>query len=392
MLKLAIIVDTYPQPTEEFIYRGLRELLRQGVSLQVFYLKRGPGAGDPVGMNVHPVPSAPLGYVWDMRKLFMAAIKESLRGSRTRFKDIYHLFRAAGFARAVAEMGADVHIHAEFADRTAWYARKAAAVLGLPDTVAGHARDILVPASSTAANLAGAAFVVFCSRTVMEAAVHRAPDLGPRAELVFHGLENTAEARGRISFRDDILRIAAAGRFVEKKGFEYLIRACRLLQDRGLRLKCTLAGGGERDWYYRQLIEELHLGDTIAFPGFVAAGDMDDFYRDHDVLCVPSVPARDGDMDGVPNVILEAARTGLPVVATDMPGIRELVTDGRNGVLVHHGSAETLAEGLVRFHTMPLAARQALSAQAAETVRTRFDIRVNTAQWIETFRQRGIPL
>ncbi|MFH1707959.1 MAG: glycosyltransferase family 4 protein [Planctomycetota bacterium] len=392
MHKLAIIIDTYPQPTEEFIYRGLRELLRQGVSFQVFYLKRGPAGPDPVGMNVNSVPAAPLRYVWRMRRLFWAAFKEALLRSPTRFKDIYHLFRAAGFARAVAEMGGDVHIHAEFADRTAWYARKAAAFLGLPYTVAGHARDVLVPAPSTPANLGGAAFVIFCSRAVMDAVVRRAPDLAPRAELVYHGIENAAEARGRGSFRDDVLRIAAAGRFVEKKGFEFLIRACRLLQDRGLRVQCTIAGSGEREWYYRQVVDELHLGDAVAFPGFIATADMDDYFRDHDILCVPAVPARDGDMDGLPNVLLEAARTGLPAVATDMPGIREFVTDGRNGLIVDHGSAESLAGGLTRYCTMPLAARQSLSAQAAETVRTRFDIRINTAQWIETFRNRGVRL
>ena len=100
--------------------------------------------------------------------------------------------------------------------------------------------------------------------------------------------------------------------------------------------------------------------------------------RDADVLAAPSVPTRGGKREGIPVVLMEAMATGLPVVASRLSGIPELVTDGVDGLLVPPGDDAALADALARLAADP-SLRARLGAAGRETVLRDFDVDRNAA-------------
>ena len=106
-----------------------------------------------------------------------------------------------------------------------------------------------------------------------------------------------------------------------------------------------------------------------------------------DVLVQPSVVAPNGDMDGIPNALIEAMALGIPVVTTSVSGIPELVSDGVTGVVVRPGDPEELAAGLQRVIEDPEAARKRAAAGLA-TVSAEFDIADSAAAMASLLERR----
>ena len=134
------------------------------------------------------------------------------------------------------------------------------------------------------------------------------------------------------------------GRLVEKKGVETLLAAfatvCRLRPETSL----VIVGEGP----LRSKLERL-AGESVRFLGALAPGDVAAWMRQATLLAAPSITARDGDSEGLPNVVVEAAASALPVVGTDHGGIKEAVVDGQTGFIVPEGDAERLAARLVEM-------------------------------------------
>ena len=140
----------------------------------------------------------------------------------------------------------------------------------------------------------------------------------------------------------------AVGRFVEKKGFEYLIRALAIAGDRCL-FRVVLVGDGPLRASLEALAEDLDVRDQIDFVGWLGHHEVAEAMREADLLVAPSVVAADGDMEGMPLVIAEAMSMGLPVVGSRHSGIPEAVWDGENGILVDERDPGGLAGALVEL-------------------------------------------
>jgi glycosyltransferase involved in cell wall biosynthesis len=121
---------------------------------------------------------------------------------------------------------------------------------------------------------------------------------------------------------------------------------------------------------------------VVTLQGYVPEEDMPALMRSHHALAAPSTVQRDGDMDGIPNVILEAMAVGLPVITTGVAGIPEVAVDGETALVVPERDAPALAEGLER-----LAADERLRASLAEGARAlidqRFDLRTSALRLME---------
>ncbi len=143
-------------------------------------------------------------------------------------------------------------------------------------------------------------------------------------------------------------RVVAVGRMVEKKGFEFLIRAIARLGDLP-NLKATIVGDGPLRPELARLAEDLAVGDRIELPGWLDHAEVGAVLSGADCFAAPSVVAADGDMEGLPLVVVEAMATGLPVVGTRHSGIPEAVRPEVNGLLVEERDVEGLAEALRRL-------------------------------------------
>jgi len=198
---------------------------------------------------------------------------------------------------------------------------------------------------------------------------------------VYHGLDTdyfAPAARDRIG--ESVPQILAVGRFVEKKGFRYLVEACALLKAGGLRFRCLMIGeGGDQSESIRSRISELGLEDTVGMQGAVTHEELRRIYRASDIFSLPCLVAADGDRDGIPNVLAEAMACGLAVVTTGVSGIPELVSDRADGLIVPERDPQALAEALAQL-LQDRALRRRLGDGARERVCRVFDSRKTTLE------------
>jgi glycosyltransferase involved in cell wall biosynthesis len=136
------------------------------------------------------------------------------------------------------------------------------------------------------------------------------------------------------------------GRLVPKKGFDILVRAAAKLAPEFPRLRFVVGGGGPQEGELRGLAAGLDVADRFVFPGVIPHSTMPGFLSAADVLAVPSVVDSEGNMDGLPNVVLESLAAGRAVVASRLGGIPLAIRDGTDGVLVTPGSSDELAAAL----------------------------------------------
>jgi glycosyltransferase involved in cell wall biosynthesis len=174
--------------------------------------------------------------------------------------------------------------------------------------------------------------------------------------------------------------VAFVGRFVEKKGADDLIAALGVL--RPLHPRALLIGTGP----LRPRIEAgaAALGLDVTFAGARAPDEVQRLLAGSRILAAPSKTARDGDTEGLPTTILEAAALGLPVVATRHSGIEEAVVDGATGLLGAEGDVAALARNLHRL-LRDEALRDRLGAAGRQRVEERFDLAVQTRRLEELY-------
>ena len=136
-----------------------------------------------------------------------------------------------------------------------------------------------------------------------------------------------------------------------KKGLPTVYRALKLLCDQGISLTHTLIGDGEDRDKILALIDDLGLTSVTRWLGTQPHHVVLAHYQKADLFVLGCEVASNGDRDGIPNVLLESMAMGIPVVATDISGIPELVQNGKTGLLVPPGQPQKLAEAMMRLLT-----------------------------------------
>ncbi len=357
MAKVLYILDKFPNLTENFILREILALRRLGVDIQVCALNR-PAlsiAGDaaaPQEVKVFYLDSLPRSK--KVCAVFVAAFKRPALFARLllsaacefRFSLRFMFQRLKGLliAAAIAE-SADFepdHVHAHFAYVAADVARILAELYACKWSVSAHAWDIFTqPHRIIARRISDTDRIFVCSmfgKNILED-LHQ-EHLGGRITLMYHGLE---PAEFEISGNPG--HIIAVGRLEEKKGFDVLLRALKILADQGLRPRCLIVGDGPQLMKLEALIKELKL-TTVELTGEKDLGQVKRLMADSIMLVHPGRIAKNLDCDGIPNVILEAMALGRPVVASAVGGIPELIRDGVNGILVEPDNPEALSAAI----------------------------------------------
>ncbi len=210
---------------------------------------------------------------------------------------------------------------------------------------------------------------------------HARPD---EVHAIYHGLDTDwfapapKQEGSAIAGRDLPPLILAVGRFVEKKGFDHLVRACARLRDAGAAFRCVIVGEmGSAHASILRLVEQLDLTEQVQLRSAVAQDELRRIYAQARVFALPCQIMEDGDRDGFPNVLAEAMAMGLPVVSTSISGIPELIDDGVHGLLVEPRDAGALGLALqCVIEDDALHAR--LAAQGRQRICERFDSRRTT--------------
>ena len=268
----------------------------------------------------------------------------------------------------------------------------AAAMPALPLVVSLHGSDVylaekLAPARRAArAVFRRAGVVTACSSDLGRRAVALGADPG-RIVVVPYGVdverfhpdaERRSCLRHRIGAADNTTVVLAAGRLVRKKGFEYLIDAMGVLRH-DPEIVLVLAGGGDLRAELEARAVSAGLADRVRFLGNQSQDDVAGWLAAADIVVVPSVRDDSGNVDGLPNVVMEALASGTVLIATPAGGIGAIVQDDRTGVIVKERDAQALA-GAVRALAADPDRRQRIGDAARQMAASRLG-------WAETARQ-----
>ena len=402
-LTVAYVMSRFPKLTETFILAELEAMDRAGVAIELYPLLRQTGepvqpAAVPWVERAHYLPfvspailRAQWSYLGDprRRRRYIRAFVDMIRGT---WRSPNFLVGGLGIfpkiARAALEMhetGVD-HVHCHFANHPALAGWLIHRLVGIPYSFTAHGSDLHVDRTMLPTKVREAAFVVTISgdnRTLIESTA--GPSAEGKVEVIHCGVDPAAFAPTDRT-GDGPLRIVAVGTLHEVKGQIHLIEACRLLAERGVAFTCRFIGDGPDRDALQARIDECGLGDRVTLVGRMTSDAVATELAASDVLAAPSVPTHGGKREGIPVVLMEAMASGMPVVASRLSGIPELVTDGVSGLLVPPGDEDALAHALATLATdAPLRGR--LGAAGREMVMREFDVDRNAAILADRIRR-----
>ncbi len=366
MTQFAYLFERFPSFGQTFCYREVAELARQGVTPVIFAI-RNPKDEPPqdwdqrIVQRVHHLP--------DEEQLLREVRRASKKGKLTdevigtldewgRRTDFLRLYQAVYIGLRLKEIGIR-HVHAHFAGmaaRTAFWIGK---FFPITFSFTAHANDIFAPPKFEISldKLTDATrLIVTETDYAAEFLREHFPDRADRIHRIYNGLDLALFERTDFSSVPQL--IVAVGRLIAKKGFADLLRACRLLMDRGKSFRCAIIGEGPLEEELREQIARLDLQDCVELPGTKPQDEIRECLAKANAFVLPSVIDPDGGMDNLPTVIMEAMAAGLPVVSTAIGGIPEMVIQNETGFLVPPGDAVALASAIERlFDEIGLAQR-----------------------------------
>lgn len=400
---VAFLLKGYPRLSETFIAQEIAALEERGLDILIVSLRH---PTDKKRHALHEQIRAPILYLpeylyqeplrvlkgwWrarrlpgyrDARRLWWRDLKRDLTPNRIR-----RFGQALVLAAELPERYR--HLHAHFIHTPGSVARYAAHLLELPWSASAHARDIwITPEWEKREKLADCAWIVTCTaHNVTHLAALGDP---AKAALVYHGIDfsrfpEPPRWRPARDGRDaaDPVQLLTVGRAVEKKGFDILLKAlARLPGD--LHWRLTHIGGGPQLNSLKALAQAQGIAEHVVWLGPQRQDEVIAAYRAADAFVLACRRDRDGDMDGLPNVLLEAQSQALPCAATAISAIPELIADGETGLLVPPEDTEALAVALSRLILDP-ALRQRLGNAGALRVRNDFAMAPGIAELSRRF-------
>ena len=403
----------FPRISETFVTNEILELERLGLQIRIFPLKRPEGGArqanvDHVRAPVRYLPERivlalplllPVHVALCMRRPgpYLRTLRYTLsRCLRQRSTSTLRRFMQAGWLVGWTLRGTTVsHFHAHFCHGPATVAMFVKWLTGTPFSFTAHAKDLyLTEREILRDKMREASFVVTCTGANERYLNEVGGGLSP-IHRIYHGLEVARFTRGN---RDHIVPLVAwsegnrvpvvlsVGRLVEKKGFETLIRACALLRDRGVKLRCTIYGDGPQRGALDELVRALDLREQVSFPGAILQDELIEVYRSATLFALPCQVLDNGDRDGLPNVLVEAMAMELPVVSTEVSGVPELVEHGTNGLLVPPRDPQRLADAMETLLRDP-ALRHRFAQEGRRKVEAEFDVARNTRRLLALFHE-----
>jgi glycosyltransferase involved in cell wall biosynthesis len=396
-MKVAYLVNQYPHVSHSFIRREIAGLEVAGVEVLRFSVRPTsvdlPDPADAAertrtavllagGVFGLLLPTLATALLRPGRWLagLAAAVRLGRRSGRGVLRHLVYLAEACTLARRLRVLGCD-HVHAHFGTNPAAVALLTHLVGGVrySFTVHGPEEFDRPEALSLGEKVAGAAFVVAISDfTRSQLFRWAAVEHWPRVHVVRCGVD-AAFLDGGAGPVPDVPRLVCVGRLAEQKGQLLLLEALALVRDCGAPFEMVLAGDGPMRPSIEERLRVLDLSDRVRITGWLGNDAVRAEIRAARALVLPSFA------EGLPVVLMEALALGRPVVATYIAGIPELVEDGVNGWLVPAGSAEALANAVVRVLAAPAEELTLLGRAGAERVGRRHDAAREAGRLAELF-------
>ncbi len=383
----------FPLASETFVFYEVDKFYKQNMPVSVITLY-----GDkPKNLAEHirnsPVPIERFGIpatgrilaaAWRSFKKNPEKTKHILRNIfLRRWRDLEMRLEAAwagvsGFylAERCKAMGIE-HIHTPWANGPATAAWVVNYLEDIPFSFTARAGDVRPPDGFLKEKLEACAFARSESSYQIPLMASFLPEKDHEKLYITYNVRTlSASGQAKVTMQKPY-KILCIGRLVETKGFQYLIEALRMLVDAGQDVQLTIAGDGAWMGKLKRQIASLKLENHVHMLGFVTHDNILEHILASDIFSMPSVVKKNvDDCDGLPNVVIEAMSYGLPVVATDVAGMSDVLKDGETGYLVPQRDAKALYLALNKMIADPENARR-MAHNAKDLMNTMFDSEAN---------------
>jgi glycosyltransferase involved in cell wall biosynthesis len=377
MMKIGYLLDEFPSITLTFVLNEITGLIDAGRSVELISLRR-PNTGEIVHDQY-------IKYGLDKKIFYLSFGKYEKASLVTVFKEVFknlfvsHIldFRARArllflcsnrvlgwelsfknflWSLEITEIikNQDIkHLHLHFASPLVELAYVLHRFLGIPYTFTTHANDIFVKPSHLLSKWTKSAKRVITvsefNKKYMNAILGIPSD---KIDIVSYCIYvDKIEVKKQCP--NDPFRIVSISRLVEKKGYPHLLEACKILKARDVKFLCEIRGEGPERSTLERIITTNGLQEEVTLGGFVKHEDVFGFIRSGSIFVLPCVRAEDNDMDGIPNVLMEAMALEVPTLSTDITGVPELIDDAVDGMIVPQNDPRSLAEAILKIRNDP---------------------------------------
>ena len=401
--RIGYILQLYPSLTMTFIYREVLALEKAGFSIATFSVWK--PARDHLSNEARSLMDStyyifPLSWLKfslaHLYFLFTRPVKYlgtalfvlTRKGEswRNRLRTVYHFGEAVYLAKEIQKQGIQ-HVHAHFAINAASIALVVSRLLGISFSFTAH-NIFFTDRILLKEKIREARFIAVISEFSRAFLLEMVPgeDWKQKTHVVHCGLSPAqfcpAQPRPAIS----VPLILCVAQLVERKGVPVLVEACQLLAKRGLAFQCVIAGDGPERVILEQLVDQFGLKDCVTLTGPIFQEQLKDYLNRTDIFALPCIKARNGDMDGIPVVLMEAMANEIATVSTVISGIPELIQDGDTGLLVQPNDAVALANALQRL-LEDNELRVRLGQNGRQKILREFDVDQNAAQLAALFEK-----
>ena len=360
-MKIAFLMSRFPSLSETFILREMDMVKMLGNEVFLFPLviqkqkiihpKAGKwlessalirfSFGKIFSVNIFSFIKRPLLYAL----VFIKAIIGNFPNLKFMLRALYIFPLSIAMGAEMKSIGIE-HIHAHYATHPALAAWIIHQFTDIPYSITVHAHDIFVDQTMLKEKMRSAAFIRAISMYNKNFLIKK---IGKTFESKIHVIHTGIEPE-KYSVRKKNLSkkfwMLNIGGLQPYKGQEFLIRACAILRDDQLLFQCLIVGQGELRQELQSLIDELELKDQVQLVGGKTEDEICELLPNVDCYIQPSIITESGKMEGIPVAIMEAMACGIPVIATAISGVPELVKDGKSGYLVPPANVETLVKAI----------------------------------------------
>jgi colanic acid/amylovoran biosynthesis glycosyltransferase len=396
--RVAYVMSRFPKLTETFILDELVAMDRAGLPVELFPLLRERTtvmheSARPWVARAHFLPFLSPAILWSnlvvlvhQPRTYLGTLVAMVRGTAG---SVNFLLGSIGVFPKVVHAGRRMqalgvrHVHCHFANHPALAGWLIHRLTGIPYSFTAHGSDLHVDKTMLATKVADAAFTVTVSESNARVIERAVGGTVPNLHVIHCGIDRTVfHPVERASGRPPV--ITCVGSLIEVKGQTHLLDALALLHDRGIDARLRFVGNGPDQARLEEQASRLGLTDRVAFLGARTRDEVVTLLSETDLLVTPSVPTSGGKREGLPVVLIEAMAAGVPVVASELSGIPELVEDGVTGLTTPPGDPRAIAASIERLLTDPRLAGR-LAAAGLARVASGWDLDTNARRLIALF-------
>jgi colanic acid/amylovoran biosynthesis glycosyltransferase len=392
-MKIAYIMSRFPHLPETFILREMIELETHGHEIALYplmcqeqtvihqearqWIQRAHCTPFISGSILSAVATTFFKKPLKLTGLWLRIVLENLTSPKFMVRALTLFPKAVYFARRFQEENIE-HIHAHYATHPTLVAWIIYHLTGIRYSLTVHAHDIFVEKAMLPTKLNDAKFIIPISQFNRQYLAHEVGSWVRNKSHVIHCgiLPRDYPPRKTPSWQDQPFEIITIGSLQPYKGQKYLIEACAMLLSQNIPFRCRIIGGGELQTQLEQQIQSLDLESNVVLLGPQPQDEVARLLRTAHCYVQPSIITTSGKMEGIPVSLMEALACSLPVVATQLSGIPELIRPGDTGTLVPPEDPSALVTALVAVYENPEEAHRMAKA-GRDLVLQEFDLTKN---------------